>query len=76
MEAPRGGHAVVGSKVHDAKLVALMNVHGIGRILTFETSDFSRYETEAAGSRLSVFLDRPEWVTLRRRGPGGLGSKA
>jgi len=28
-------HSVLGSKVHDAKLVATMNVHGIRRILTF-----------------------------------------
>ena len=28
---------VLGSKVHDARLVATMNVHGIRRILTFNT---------------------------------------
>src|SRR5580704_1093894 len=28
-------HAVLGAKVHDAKLVAAMNLHGIRRILTF-----------------------------------------
>ena len=30
-------HSVLGSKVHDAKLVATMNVHGIARILSFNT---------------------------------------
>jgi predicted nucleic acid-binding protein len=40
-------HSVLGSKVHDAKLVATMNVHGIRRILTFNTDDFARYEIEA-----------------------------
>ena len=40
-------HGVLGSKVHDAKLVATMNVHGIRRILTFNTGDFSRYDIEA-----------------------------
>ncbi len=40
-------HGVLGSKVHDAKLVATMNVHGIRRILTFNTGDFARYEIEA-----------------------------
>jgi predicted nucleic acid-binding protein len=37
-------HAVTGAKVHDARLVATMNVHGIGRILTFNTRDFARFE--------------------------------
>ena len=37
-------HAVLGSKVHDAKLVATMRVHGIRRILTFNTDDFVRYD--------------------------------
>jgi predicted nucleic acid-binding protein len=40
-------HGVLGSKVHDARLVATMNVHGIRRILTFNTADFSRYDVEA-----------------------------
>ena len=40
-------HGVLGSKVHDAKLVATMNVHGIRRILTFNTEDFGRYDIEA-----------------------------
>jgi predicted nucleic acid-binding protein len=40
-------HSVLGAKVHDAKLVALMNIHGIRRILTFNTDDFARYEIDA-----------------------------
>jgi predicted nucleic acid-binding protein len=40
-------HGVLGSKVHDARLVATMNVHGIRRILTFNTDDFARYDIEA-----------------------------
>ena len=40
-------HCVLGSKVHDAKLVATMNVHGIRGILTFNTEDFARYDIEA-----------------------------
>lgn len=40
-------HGVLGSKVHDAKLVATMNVHGIRRILTFNTEDFARFDVEA-----------------------------
>jgi len=37
-------HSVVGAKVHDARLVAVMQVHGIGAILTFNVKDFSRYD--------------------------------
>jgi predicted nucleic acid-binding protein len=40
-------HAVIGAKVHDARLVAVMNVHGVRRILTFNTGDFARFEIEA-----------------------------
>lgn len=36
-------HSVSGTKTHDARLVAAMNVHGITHILTFNGSDFSRY---------------------------------
>lgn len=37
-------HGVIGAKVHDARLVSVMKVHGIERILTFNVSDFSRYD--------------------------------
>ena len=36
-------HAVTGKKTHDAHLVATMKIHGITRLLTFNSSDFSRY---------------------------------
>ena len=39
-------HGVMASKVHDARLVAAMNVHGVRRILTFNVDDFVRYEVE------------------------------
>lgn len=39
-------HAVVGVKVHDARLVAAMNVHGVSRLLTFNARDFGRYGIE------------------------------
>lgn len=38
-------NSVAGAKVHDAKLVALMLVHGIENLLTMNPSDFSRYKT-------------------------------
>lgn len=36
-------HSVMGVEVHDARLVASMNVHGIRRLLTFDSKDFKRY---------------------------------
>jgi predicted nucleic acid-binding protein len=36
-------HAVSGVQVHDARLVAVMNVHGIADILTLNVADFRRY---------------------------------
>ncbi len=36
-------HGVQGVQVHDARLVALMQAHGISRILTINVADFSRY---------------------------------
>jgi predicted nucleic acid-binding protein len=39
-------HEVQGAKVHDTRLVAAMNVHGVRRILTFNTDDFARYGIE------------------------------
>jgi predicted nucleic acid-binding protein len=32
-----------GVQVHDARLVALMKVHGIRQIVTFNVGDFTRY---------------------------------
>ena len=37
-------HQVSGKNVHDARLVATMNLHGLKRILTFNVADFARYE--------------------------------
>jgi hypothetical protein len=36
--------AVSGVQVHDARLVAVMLVHGVGHMLTLNVADFSRYE--------------------------------
>ena len=36
-------YGVMGVNVHDARLVAVMLVHGLTHILTFNTSDFVRY---------------------------------
>ena len=38
-------HQVRGKSAHDARLVAAMMVYGLNRILTFNVSDFQRYQT-------------------------------
>jgi predicted nucleic acid-binding protein len=39
-------HQVAGLKVHDARLVAAMNVYRIPSIVTFDVGDFRRYDIE------------------------------
>ena len=41
-------HAVSGVQVHDARLVAVMRVHGVTNLLTLDVSDFARYPGIAA----------------------------
>ena len=36
-------YRVSGVQVHDARLVAAMHIHGVKRILTFNTKDFARF---------------------------------
>jgi predicted nucleic acid-binding protein len=36
-------HSVSGKQVHNARVAAAMNVHGITHLLTFNQGDFSRY---------------------------------
>jgi predicted nucleic acid-binding protein len=36
-------HSVQGKQVHDARLVALMQAHGITHVLTLNAADFTRY---------------------------------
>ncbi|WP_225894477.1 PIN domain-containing protein [Atlanticothrix silvestris] len=36
-------YGVMGVNVHDARLVAVILVHGLTNILTFNTRDFTRY---------------------------------
>lgn len=50
-------HGVVGVKVHDARLVAAMNVHGVRRLLTFNAGDFARYGIEVV--QPAVVLEAP-----------------
>jgi predicted nucleic acid-binding protein len=37
-------YRVSGAQVHDARLVAAMHVHGVNRVLTFNTKDFARFK--------------------------------
>lgn len=39
---------VSGAKVHDARLAAVLGVHGITHILTFNTADFRRFHNVTA----------------------------
>ena len=49
-------HSVSGVQVHDARLVATMQVHGVRRILTFNEKDFARYnDIEAVHPRAVSF---------------------
>jgi predicted nucleic acid-binding protein len=50
-------HGVSGVQVHDARLVAVMRVHGLKRILTFNDKDFARYKEIEAVHPRSVSLD-------------------
>lgn len=44
---------VSGVQVHDARLVAAMNIHGVKHLLTFNTRDFARFNSvEALHPRL------------------------
>ncbi len=36
-------HSVLGKQVHDTRIVAAMNVHGVTNLLTFNTADFKRF---------------------------------
>jgi len=36
-------HIISGVQVHDARIAAAMHVHGVKRILTFNTRDFTRF---------------------------------
>ncbi len=37
-------HGVMGVQVHDARLAAVMYVHGVRHILTLNVADFSRFD--------------------------------
>jgi len=43
-------HAVIGAKVHDARLVGVMIAHGISNLLTLNVRDFLRFPEIAAVS--------------------------
>ncbi|MCX7428414.1 MAG: PIN domain-containing protein [Planctomycetia bacterium] len=40
-------HGITGKQVHDARLVAMLNIHGVPNLLTFNVSDFQPYGTLA-----------------------------
>jgi predicted nucleic acid-binding protein len=36
-------HAICGVQVHDARIVAALNAHGVSRLMTYNVRDFKRY---------------------------------
>jgi predicted nucleic acid-binding protein len=52
-------HSVSGARVHDARLVAAMRVHGLTNILTFNGRDFSRYHDIKAHHPLTLLRENP-----------------
>jgi predicted nucleic acid-binding protein len=52
-------YQVSGKSAHDARLVAAMMVHGIGRILTFNVGDFRRYHRITVLDPQQVLAARP-----------------
>lgn len=58
-------HQTRGVAAHDARYVALMAAHGIGRILTFNAGDFRRYEgADAEGIEAidAANFDAAQWI--------------
>ena len=47
-------HEVKGIQVHDARIAAAMQVHGVARLLTYNPRDFNRYD--------GITLVRPDEV--------------
>jgi predicted nucleic acid-binding protein len=41
-------HGVTGKQAHDVRLVAVMQAHDVAMLLTFNTDDFSRYQSMTA----------------------------
>jgi predicted nucleic acid-binding protein len=52
-------HQVIGKHAHDARLVAVMTVHALSQILTFNVGDFARYPGITALDPASVVPRRP-----------------
>lgn len=50
-------HQVQGKLAHDARLVAAMLRHGIGRVLTFNSQDFARFANVSALDPATVLAE-------------------
>ena len=53
-----GGAGVSGKQVHDARLLAILSLYGIGQLLTFNTQDFVRCAALVSG----VLITDPQTV--------------
>lgn len=51
-------HEVKGKNAHDARLAAAMQRHGLTKVLTFNTADFSRFEGITAISPAETLAGR------------------
>jgi hypothetical protein len=49
----------MGVQVHDARLVALMEVHGVTHLLTLNAADFARYPGVTALTPAAVIASPP-----------------
>jgi predicted nucleic acid-binding protein len=52
-------HAVMGVQVHDARLVAFLEVHGLTHLFTLNPADFARYPAVTAITPSSVITSPP-----------------
>jgi predicted nucleic acid-binding protein len=52
-------HAVMGVQVHDARLAAFLEIHGLTHLLTLNPGDFARYPGVTAITPASVITSSP-----------------
>jgi predicted nucleic acid-binding protein len=63
-------HGVTGKSSHDTRLVAVMQVHGISSILTFDRTDF--HDSQVFEWSIPRMLGQDDaWLLLRRRAATG-----
>ncbi|MCI0391820.1 MAG: PIN domain-containing protein [Acidobacteria bacterium] len=61
-------HAVEGKQVHDTRIVAAMNVHGITNLLTYNKKDFGRFADIVVVSPSEVMSSQSAPTVAKRDG--------